>query len=296
MANNIRNIFSAITGILLLVGCAGMNQGISENRTTIVKIEKTVSEFEGEGAKWGKILLKDKSIKPGDLSKDFVRRINEIDYFQVHSELKDAFKKGFRIGYEDRIADLILGPHIRAAAGDVGVITSGKIVTLVDEFDKSWDATLKRVIDVFIVLVSEGSKADRDLFIQKFNEGYLTKYNQFVAQNTPGFTKQGTTEGGTTYTLPKELAALIMPEPDVIKMEIYHKAFSVMGDEWGRRYSTNLVRREELIDMMRRCKPAMDEVSGDNVKLIFTAFAKSYGTDGDDIIKSIAKDAGFKKI
>jgi len=283
-----------ICAFLGLCGCANWPQVPGDTNTTYVKIEKTVSEFEAEGTKWGKALLKDRNLRPGDTNPDFVKRINDIDYFQVHSELKDAFKKGFRLGYEDRIADLILGPHIRAAAGEVGVTTSNKMITLINNFDQSWDDTLRRVIDVFIVLISEGSKADRDLFIKKFNDGYVAKYNQFISDKSTEINKKGKTEGGTSYVLPKGLNALTMPDPDVVKNEIYYQAFTVMGDEWGRRYSTNLVKRDELIDMLRRSKPALDEIHGDNVKLIYTAFIASYGSDGDEIFKSITKEAGFK--
>lgn len=282
----------AIMSALLLPGCV-MTQTTTRDGQ---RVERSVTEFERIGAQWGKDLKKQHITPQGELNKDFVKYLNEnLDYFSAHAELKDAFKRGFRFGYEDRIADLVLGPHIKQAAGDVGEITSNKITKIIEDFDRGWQGTLSRAIDVFIVLISEGSQADRDIFIKKFENKYAAKYDDM---NKPAGNKSvQVTEGGTWYVFPKELGALTMPKPETMRTKIYSQAFSVMGDEWGRRYSTNLVRRDELVEMLRRCKPALDEGEGQNTNLryICSAFITSYGADGDDMFRGIMKDAGFKE-
>ncbi|SRR6266567_1687264 len=286
-------LFLVLLVCFIFGGCVVNQGGIRE----IQRVERSVSEFEKKGTEWGRELKKDGTTPQTALNQAFIKYLNEnLDYFSAHAELKDAFKRGFRIGYEDRIADLVLGPHIREAAGDVGDITSNKIVNIINDFDKGWETTLTRAIDVFIVLISEGSQADRDLFIKKFNDKYSNKYSEMLKKTSTGNQVIQVTEGGTRYIFPKELAALSMPSPDTIKTKIYSQAFWVMGDEWGRRYSTNLVRRDELVEMLRRCKPALEEGEGldNNLNYINLAFVKSYGSDGEDMFHGIMKDSGFK--
>ncbi len=47
-------------------------------------------------------------LKAGAIDLEFVNElVNEqsLDYFWVHSDLKGAFIKGYRLGYQDRTAD-----------------------------------------------------------------------------------------------------------------------------------------------------------------------------------------------
>jgi len=106
--------------------------------------------------------------------------------------------------------------------------------------------------------------------------------------------------GGTRlfidYSKGKTLGALDIPSSDIIKAEIYHQTFKVMGDEWGRRFSTNLIKRDELIDLLRRSKTAFEEVRPGlrgNLGIVQTAFIKSYGTDADNVFRGLIKDAGY---
>ena len=95
----------------------------------------------------------------------------------------------------------------------------------------------------------------------------------------------------------KESASAVMdiPSPDGLKGELYRQTFKVMGDEWGRRYATNLVRRDELIDLLRRVKPVLSEIgsSSENLGIIRDAFEKQYSADGSATFRSMVNDAGI---
>lgn len=286
-------VLGLLIGFVFLSGCTINNFDRSS------KIERSASEFEGVGSWWGKKLASDKVRPDSQLNEDFIKELyssNRIDYFNIHPELKEAFKKGFRIGYQDRIADLVLGPHIREAAGRVGRNTSNHMVQSIEEFDSGWEQTLNRAIDVFVVLISEGSQADRDLFIKSFNDKYTEKYAAIQNKQSPANREIHMTEGGTRYILPTDLIALRMPSPETITKRFYSQSFVAMGDEWGRRYGTNLVKRYELVDMLRRCKPALDEGErlDKNINYVFTAFSRSYGADSKEVFQGIMKEAGFK--
>jgi hypothetical protein len=266
--------------------------------------ERNVASFEKEGRNWGERL---KGRKPGELDDDFVNALKDperIDFFNVHSDLKEAFKKGFRMGYEDRIADLILGPHLTAAAGRIGNETSDRFVKVINAFEQGWADTIRNAINVFIVLISEGSQADRETFIENFTNVYSQKWRstQEILKGHNIMTQQS--EGGTMlfldYSKGKTLGALDIPAPLALKTEIYHQTFKVMGDEWGRRLSTNLIRRDELIELLRRCKTALEEVKpglAGNLGIIRDAFVKkeSYGTDAENVFAGLIKAAGYSE-
>jgi hypothetical protein len=265
------------------------------------KPERTVSSYEGVGRDWGKAL---KGMRPNDpVNQEFVNRLidpSDIDFFNVHSDLKEAFKKGFRMGFEDRTADLVLGPHLTAAAGRVGQDTSARFVRVITDFEIGWAATLKYAVDVFIVLISEGSQADRETFIYNFMLVYGDKYNstQAILKGKNVVTQMS--EGGTMlyldYSRGKVLGALDIPSAMALKTEIYRQTFKVMGDEWGRRFSTNLIKRDELIDLLRRCKTAFNEVPGNNLGIVYDSFIQSYGTDAANVFLELIKAAGYKEI
>ena len=125
-----------------------------------------------------------------DLNADFVYNLfsnKKIDYFNVHSELKDSFKRGFRLGYEDRIADLVLGPHLATTAACIGMDTSQDFVNVINEFENGWVNTLLNAIKSFIVLISEGSQADRVDFINQFTAIYGAKYQKTESLKKDGF-------------------------------------------------------------------------------------------------------------
>lgn len=265
--------------------------------------ERTLASYEDAGRAWGKTLWDEHRTPNGPLNEEFVNALRDpenIDFFDVHSDLKDAFKKGFRMGFEDRIADLILGPHLTAAAGKIGTDTSQRFVTVITNFEQGWADTIKNAVNVFIVLISEGSQADREIFIKNFTDVYTAKWEatQEILKGHNVMTQMS--EGGTMlfldYSKGKTLGALYIPKPESLKTEIYHQTFKVMGDEWGRRYSTNLIKRDELIDLLRRCKPSLEEVPDgtySNLGIIKDAFIRSYGTDADEVFASLIKEAGY---
>lgn len=272
--------------------------------------ERNVASFESVGREWGKKL---RGKKPGDLPDEaFVSALisrENIDYFNVHSDLKDAFKKGFRLGFEDRIADLVLGPHLSKAAERIGFDTSSRFVNVITVFEEGWASTLKNAVEVFIVLISEGSQADREAFIRQFTSIYTDKFNKteeilkgrkFMAQ---------VSDGGTLlyldYSKGKTLGALEIPRPAALKSEIYRQTFKVMGDEWGRRYRNNLIKREELIDLLRRMRPALQETPEDekslsarlnsNLGIIYGAFIDSYEVEAEKVFMSLLRAAEYSE-
>lgn len=271
-----------------------------ESRT----IKRDAASYEEEGKRWGTKHWnwnKNISLKPGEIDTAFINALidpNNLDFFWVHAELKDAFKKGYRLGYQDRTADLVLGPHLTTAAAKIGNLTANRFVNTIETFERDWAAHLKRAIDVFITLISEGSQADREEFIKNFTTEYSAKYNKTKeALRAGGFMAQ-VSEGGTMLHIDasKTLAVLDIPKPETLKTEIYRQTFKVMGDEWGRRYSTSLIKRGDLVELFRKSKTALQEVSpglSGNLNIVKEAFIKSYGTDAANVFSSLVKEAGY---
>jgi hypothetical protein len=282
---------------VLICGCAGLQ--------TKDPLPRDVKSYFESGKAWGEKLL-EKNVRPGTVDKEFVKDlIGRIYFFNVHSDLKEAFRRGFRMGYTDRVADLVLGPHLTAAAAAIGKDTSEKFVYVIKQFEDGWAATLRNAVDVFIVLISEGSQADREAFIESFRNIYSEKY--YATQEIlKGRKKMSLVSGGGTllfidYSKGKALGALDIPTPDALKTEIYTQTFKVMGDEWGKRFSNNLIKREELVDILRRSKTALREVPvpakdsniAANLAIIEKAFVKSYKTDAESVFNGLLKDAGY---
>lgn len=265
-----------------------------------VRTERTTASYMSEGRGWGKKLL-DGGIKPGKLDPPLVTTLigKNLDYFNVHEDLKEAFKKGFRMGYEDRIADLVLGPHITEAAGRIGTRTGQDFVNVIQAFEEGWGRTLDDAVRVFIVLVAEGSQADREFFISNFDTIYAGKYNRTEKLKSGGGYVTLMSEGGTKLYLDIKTtsAFLDIPSPRSLKGEIYRQAFRAMGDEWGKRLSTNLIKRTDLVDLLRRIKVALKEEGqfSENIDIIFSSFVASYGTDAEDVFKSLLKEAGYNE-
>lgn len=298
-------VLACLVVVSFLGGCVTDGAGINMNvfNSSEGKLERTVSSYEAAGQKWGKTLWDAKIAPTSNLtnptSESFINAlINYIDFFSVHGELKDAFRKGFRIGYQDRTADLVLGPHLTEAAGRIGSHTSKQFVDVINAFETGWAKTLRHAVDVFVILISEGSQADREIFIERFATIYTDKWQATQdLLRKGGFTTQ-VSEGGTTLhiDITKTAATLNIPKPETLKQEIYQQTFKVMGDEWGRRYSTNLVKRDELVDLFRRSKTALQEVKPGlqgNLNIIKEAFIKSYGTDASNVFNGLVKDAGY---
>lgn len=289
-------------------GCATSTPGTKEV-TVIEKVVKTIAEYEEVGTLWGEKHFEEKR-KPEEIDMSFVDALiaeDKLYFFWVHSDLKEAFKRGYRIGYQDRTADLVLGPHLTEAAAQIGKETSTEFVNVVNVFEEGWGRTLKRAIDVFIVLISEGSQADREDFIKQFTTIYGEKYHDTRRRLQEGTFISQQSEGGTVlYIDPRKTSALLdIPSEVSLKEEIYLQTFRVMGDEWGRRLSHNLIKRDELVDLLRRSKTALQEVPDDklidtrlreNLRIIYLSFLEAYGTDAENVFMAMIKDAGYEHI
>ncbi len=296
-------LIAALAG--LLGGCetTGGFDFIKQGSSEYYKPVKTVSSYEEAGKWWGSrhagLDKKNPRLQPGGIDPNFVSALADhgsLDFFWVHAELKDAFKKGYRLGYQERTADLVLGPNLTKAAELIGGTSADRFVKVVEDFESGWAETLKEAIDVFITLISEGSQADRLEFINNFEERYDKKYKNTLDRLKKGGFITQTSEGGTTLYIDatKTMAVLNIPSTKTLKTEIYRQTFRVMGDEWGKRLSHNLVKRDELVDLLRRSKTALMEVEPGmrhNLKIIQDAFKASYGPDGENVIRSMTKDA-----
>lgn len=265
--------------------------------------KKDAIGYEEAGKWWGERHRKN-ATKPGDVSDDaFVESLSDpseggLDYFWIHADLKEAFKKGYRLGYQDRTADLVLGPYLTEAAAKIGGGSAANFVNVVNTFEKNWAEGLSRAINVFVTLISEGSQADRERFIKSFEKNYDEKYQKTQADLKAGGFVTETSEGGTTLFLDarKTVAVLNIPSTNVLKTEIYRQTFKVMGDEWGKRFSHNLMRRDELVDILRRSKTALLEVPpsmAGNIAIVRESFEASYGTDATNVFRSLGKEAGY---
>lgn len=263
--------------------------------------KRDATSYEEAGKWWGTRHWNRKNPANDVSDRPFVDSLidaNNLDFFWIHSDLKDAFKKGYRIGYQDRTADLILGPYLTDAAATIGEKTAKRFVGVIEDFERGWAETVTRAVNVFITLISEGSQADREKFINNFVQGYDEKYKRTVAALRAGGYVQQTSEGGTNMLLDarKTLAVLNIPSTETLKTEIYRQTFTVMGDEWGRRLSHNLIKRDELIDLLRRSKTAFQEVSpglDGNLGIVRQSFIQAYGTDAANVFQGLTSAAGY---
>lgn len=287
---SILKLLVPISATILLVGCASVSASV---------VDKTVSSYKNVGKAWGsKHFNRNPALKAGEIDNDFIKSLidrNNLDFFWINPDLKEAFKKGYRIGYEDRTADLVLGPHFEKAAISIGNTISSDFVDVINSFETNWVKTLREAIDVFIVLISEGSQADREGFINEFNKIYTQKYNANIKSLRSGKFITQVSEGGTKLhiDMTKVKAVLDIPSPNSLKSEIYHQTFKVMGDEMGRKYSHNLISRADLINWLRRSKTALKEVQGNNKGILTESFVKSYGTDARNVFRGLLKEAGI---
>lgn len=278
---------------------------IEEKEIVYVKpVEQmTVESFEAAGKWWG---IHVKNTPDNPLNEELINALMDSDnlaYFTVHRELKYAFQKGFRFGYKNRVADLVLGPNISEAAGRIGKKTSQDFVDVINAFEDGWVRTLHKAVSTFITLISEGSQADREKFINEFVRIYQKKWERTRAIIKAGTTQPMESGSGTVLhiNMSKTIGVLDIPSPDSLKTEIYIQAFHVMGYEMGDRYTHDLIRRDELIEWLRRSKTAlnMDHPTMDrkkiykNLDIIRREFVPAYGPDGNEVFNGIAKEAGY---
>lgn len=282
----------------------------SSRRDSFRLSKKDAANYEEAGKWWGERHRGDpkdpkkRPTLPGDTTDTpFIDTLIDRDegglaFFWAHDELKEAFKKGYRLGYQDRTADLVLGPFLTKAAAKIGYDSAKIFVEVVETFEKNWADRLRYAVDVFVTLISEGSQADREEFIANFEKIYDEKYRKTqTALKAGGFVMQ-TSEGGTTLFLDARSvkAVLDIPSTRVLKAEIYRQTFKVMGDEWGQRLSHNLIKRDQLVDLLRRSKTALQEVSpglAGNLAIVRESFETSYKTDAANVFRSLGKEAGY---
>lgn len=234
-----------------------------------------------------------------------VRKDNKgLNIFGVNTELQEAFKKGFREGYKERTADLVLGPHLEKAGGVIGEISALGFVSVINTFENGWAYMLRDSVDVFIRMIAEGSQADREKFITTFIAAYKLKFENNKVVFASGAESQVVTEGGSIVYLDpnKTRSTMRIPTDDNLKEAIYTQAFMAMGSEMGRRYSHNLIPRAELIEWLRRSKTALNMDRGainqlevkNNLRILATSFCDAYVTDAQSVFEDLAREAGYK--
>lgn len=65
----------------------------------------------------------------------------------------------------------------------------------------------------------------------------------------------------------------------------------------GKRFSHKLMRRDELIDILRRSKTALLEVDpglARNLGIMRKAFVAIYGADAENVFRGLAREAGYE--
>lgn len=83
---------------------------------------KSEADYVKSGKWWGEKHRKD-GIKPGDIDDAFVNELANktgLDFFGINADMKDAFVKGYRAGYQYNTADLVLEPNFNAAKAMTG--------------------------------------------------------------------------------------------------------------------------------------------------------------------------------
>lgn len=250
MKSTANQCFCVIATLFIIVGCesqsrprpVGAEADIEPIGPLLEEIRKeagkvTLESFEKLGDYWGRrlkvenatvggisnnfvwFLLTEDVLEPGtemdiNQNKDFYKETESSYYFGKHFALKDSFHKGFRMGYTDRNADMVLGPHITEAAKYLGFRNATGFVNQIralnerqrrqlDEIDgiirkynitdtteQLFEDTVKSSIELFKELIAEGSPADRDGFKQQFTQDYDKLISEYlnIAANFPNIT------------------------------------------------------------------------------------------------------------
>ncbi len=83
---------------------------------------KAATDFMKDGELWGE-KHRANGLKPGDIDNAFVKVLASktgLDFFGVNADMREAFVKGYRSGYQDKTADLVLEPNFNAAKAMTG--------------------------------------------------------------------------------------------------------------------------------------------------------------------------------
>lgn len=305
---------------------AGELQRLLERDVVGIRIESNENSYKDAGRRWGrKFAFWNIGVPPQPLTTNCIDRFDVfvqenidclfvhklatknkkdqetggLNYFFIHADLKHAFQEGFRQGYENRTADLVLGPHVQLAGGMIGDYLAKEFVEIITNFENGWAATLRDSVNIYITLISEGSQADREDFINRFMAIYKAKYektNELIKKGMMGMISEG---GTKIYVNTKEAgSALDIPSNETLKNEIYRLTFWAMGDELGRRFRHNLIKRDDLIDLLRRTKPVFSEAPklsfNEGIQVMTDGFAQGYeSNDAREVFQEMKKVAGL---
>jgi hypothetical protein len=117
---------------------AGFFDFVSSSGETFHRLsKKDAANYEDAGNRWGERHRKLGAV-PGTVSDTILVNAlidsteGGLDFFWIHADLKDAFKKGYRMGYQDRTADLVLGPYLTEAAAMIGGNSASNFVEVVN--------------------------------------------------------------------------------------------------------------------------------------------------------------------
>ncbi|MBU1054255.1 MAG: hypothetical protein KKC46_10545 [Proteobacteria bacterium] len=309
--------------------CVPLNQPKPEPQIQIVEkivrisdkdyTAKTVEAYERAGNDWGE-KLRLENYKPKQINNPFVEflisgRRPDSDpkgdwrtsnyYFTVHLSLKKAFQDGFRKGFQDREADLVLGPHIEVAAGKIGKRNSeffAEDVTKYVQDQMNYQSRFKKALDnsvaIFKELIAEGSPADREKFKTSFisyyqNEvdNYLKSTNFYTANKSQyinlDFNKGQIGEyEGKLYT---SIFGVLTAEE--MWSLLYKKSLHMVGLEMGQTLSHNLITRSELLEWLRRTRTALRNSSiKQEISIIESGFVEEYGRNGKSVFDSMLRE------
>ncbi|SDU67991.1 hypothetical protein [Desulfobacula phenolica] len=324
-------LFVFFLSLFVFSSCVAQNQIKPEPQVQIKEVEKivripdkaytakTVEAYERAGNDWG-ARLRSQNFKPKQIDNDFVEFLisgkrpdsdpkgdwrTSNYYFTVHLSLKKAFQEGFRKGFQDREADLVLGPHIEVAAGRIGKRNSEFFADDVSKYVQdqiNYQYRFKKALDnsvaIFKELIAEGSPADRDKFKESFLsyytaevEEYLKRSNFYTSDKTSyinlDFNKGqiGEYEGKLYISKFGILTALEMWDL------LYKKSLYMVGLEMGQTLSHNLITRSELLEWLRRTRTALRNNNIEQeIAIIRKGFVEEYGRNGKSVFNSMVRE------
>lgn len=291
--------------------------------------EKTEEAYRANGKIWGE-RLQEEAVEPGKISYPFLLFLltGEVDadvaavddrfyspdrsyYFRIHSSLKEAFKEGFREGFVDRKADLVLGPYYQLAAGLIGEANARLFEANVRRFyasqnqlrretDRNVEQVLTSSVELFKELIAEGSPADREAFRSRFldhyggnTEAFLRSRPEYAVDKSRWIRLKFAPDGSVASPAAFEYEATASTSMAEQLWElIYRRSLSEVGQEMGERLVNNLIRREELLEWLRRTRTALDDLTKD-IEIIRSGFRETYGRDADTVFNSLLRDIGF---
>lgn len=116
------------------------------------------------------------------LGKDLPANLS-FEYFNIHRDMKKSFQHGFRQGYGERNADLVLGVNLKEAARlkalDSAILLMDvyreKVISdalATSQFKREWRRILTETLHTFEEITAEGSPAESMAFLESFPSEY----------------------------------------------------------------------------------------------------------------------------